>query len=77
MNLSRSLRLRLFGGLYAAQGAAMSHFLTFNILYLGEAGYGPDDIDVFQAILVIPLWANLFQFPSGENCSMNSPLPIT
>jgi PAT family beta-lactamase induction signal transducer AmpG len=44
----------LFGSLYAAQGAVMSHFLTFNILYLGEAGYGPEDIGIFQAILVVP-----------------------
>ena len=54
MNLSRNLRFLLFGSLYAAQGAVMSHFLTFNILYLGEAGYGPEDIGIFQAILVIP-----------------------
>ena len=49
MNLSRNLRLLLFGSLYAAQGAVMSHFLTFNIVYLGEAGYGPGDIGIFQS----------------------------
>jgi PAT family beta-lactamase induction signal transducer AmpG len=38
----------------------MSHFLTFNILYLGEAGYGPDDIGFFQAILVIPFILKVF-----------------
>jgi len=60
MNLSRNLRFLLFGSLYAAQGAVMSHFLTFNILYLGEAGYGPDDIGIFQAILVIPFILKIF-----------------
>jgi PAT family beta-lactamase induction signal transducer AmpG len=54
MNLSRNLRLALFSGLYLAQGAVMSYFLTFNIVYLGQAGYGPDDIGIFQAILVVP-----------------------
>jgi MFS family permease len=60
MNLSKSLRLLLFGSLYAAQGAVMSHFLTFNVLYLGEAGYGPDDIGIFQMILVIPFIVKIF-----------------
>jgi PAT family beta-lactamase induction signal transducer AmpG len=60
MNLSRNLRLLLFGSLYAAQGAVMSYFLTFNILYLGEAGYGPDDIGLFQAVLVIPFILKIF-----------------
>ncbi|MBN1660999.1 MAG: MFS transporter [Anaerolineae bacterium] len=60
MNLSRNLRLLLFATLYAAQGAVMSHFLTFNILYLGEAGYGPDDIGIFQAILVLPFILKIF-----------------
>jgi PAT family beta-lactamase induction signal transducer AmpG len=60
MNLSRNLRLLLFAGLYAAQGAVMSHFLTFNILYLGEAGYGPEDIGIFQAVLVIPFILKIF-----------------
>lgn len=60
MNLSRTLRYLLFGSLYAAQGAVMSHFLTFNILYLGEAGYGPEDIGIFQAILVVPFILKIF-----------------
>lgn len=60
MNLSRNWRLLLFGSLYAAQGAVMSHFMTFNILYLGEAGYGPDDIGIFQAILVVPFILKIF-----------------
>lgn len=60
MNLSRNLRLLLFGSLYAAQGAVMSHFLTFNILYLGEAGYGPDEIGIFQMILVVPFILKIF-----------------
>jgi PAT family beta-lactamase induction signal transducer AmpG len=60
MNLSRTWRLLLFGSLYAAQGAVMSHFMTFNILYLGEAGYGPEDIGIFQAILVVPFILKIF-----------------
>jgi len=60
MNLSRNLRLTLFGALYLAQGAVMSFFLTFNILYLGEAGYGPEDIGIFQAVLVVPFILKVF-----------------
>jgi PAT family beta-lactamase induction signal transducer AmpG len=50
----------LFGSLYAAQGAVMSHFLTFNILYLGEAGYGPDEIGIFQSLLLVPFILKIF-----------------
>ncbi len=50
----RRFRLFLFAGLYFAQGTILSYFLTFNILYLGEAGYGPADIGIFQAVLVLP-----------------------
>jgi PAT family beta-lactamase induction signal transducer AmpG len=60
MKLSRNFRLLLFGSLYAAQGAVMSHFLTFNILYLGEAGYGPDDIGIFQSLLLVPFILKIF-----------------
>jgi MFS family permease len=38
----------------------MSYFLTFNILYLGEAGYGPDDVGIFQAVLVLPFILKVF-----------------
>lgn len=60
MNLSRNLRLLLFGSLYAAQGAVMSYFLTFNILYLGESGYGPDEIGIFQSLLLVPFILKIF-----------------
>lgn len=60
MNPSRNFRLTLFGSLYLAQGAVMSFILTFNILYLGEAGYGPDDVGIFQAILLIPFILKIF-----------------
>ncbi|MFZ5918720.1 MAG: MFS transporter [Chloroflexota bacterium] len=60
MTLSRYFRLALFGGLYFAQGAIMSYFLTFNILYLGEFGYGEADIGIFQAILVVPFVLKIF-----------------
>ena len=60
MNLSRNMRLTLFAALYFAQGTMMSYFLTFNILYLGEYGYGPADVGIFQAVLVIPFLLKIF-----------------
>jgi len=60
MTLSRYFRLALFSSLYFAQGAIMSYFLTFNILYLGEFGYGEADIGIFQAILVVPFVLKIF-----------------
>jgi PAT family beta-lactamase induction signal transducer AmpG len=60
MNLSRNLRLTLFGILYFAQGTMLSYFLTFNILYLGESGYTPADVGIFQAVLVIPFVIKIF-----------------
>jgi PAT family beta-lactamase induction signal transducer AmpG len=57
---SRNFRLALFGSLYFAQGAMMSYFLTFNILYLGEFGYGEADIGIFQAVLVVPFVLKIF-----------------
>ena len=54
MPTSGSFRLALFSGLCFAQGAIMSYFLTFNILYLGEFGYGEADIGIFQAVLAVP-----------------------
>jgi PAT family beta-lactamase induction signal transducer AmpG len=50
----RRLRLFLFGSLYVAQGAILSYFLTFNILYLREFGFTAGDIGFFQATLVLP-----------------------
>ena len=47
-------RLLLFGSLYLAQGAILSYFLTFNILYLREFGFTASDIGFFQATLVLP-----------------------
>ena len=47
-------RLLFFGSLYLAQGAMLSYFLTFNILYLREFGLAPADIGYFQATLVLP-----------------------
>jgi PAT family beta-lactamase induction signal transducer AmpG len=60
MNLSRNLRLVLFGSLYLAQGAVMSFIVTFNILYLGDSGYGPADVGIFQAVLLIPFILKIF-----------------
>ncbi len=60
MKMSRNLRLTLFGVLYFAQGTMMSYFLTFNILYLGEYGYGPADVGIFQAVLVVPFLLKIF-----------------
>jgi len=57
---SRNFRLALFGSLYFAQGAMMSYFLTFNILYLGEFGYGEADVGVFQAVLAVPFVLKIF-----------------
>ncbi|MCB2180014.1 MFS transporter [bacterium] len=52
--MSKSYRIGLFSSLYFAQGMLMSYFLTFNILYLGDAGYSPAEVGIFQAILVLP-----------------------
>jgi PAT family beta-lactamase induction signal transducer AmpG len=60
MTSSRRFRLALFGSLYFAQGAMMSYFLTFNILYLGEFGYSEADVGVFQAVLVVPFVLKIF-----------------
>ncbi len=51
---SRRGRLLHFGSLYLAQGAALSFFLTFNVMYLRRHGLDADDIGVFQAVLVLP-----------------------
>lgn len=50
----RRRRLLLFGSLYLAQGAMLSYFLTFNVLYLRGFGFEPADIGFFQATLVLP-----------------------
>ncbi len=52
--MSKAYRIGLFSSLYFAQGMLMSYFLTFNILYLGDAGYSPSEVGIFQAILVLP-----------------------
>lgn len=52
--MTKGFRIGLFSSLYFAQGMLMSYFLTFNILYLGAAGYSAGDVGIFQAILVIP-----------------------
>lgn len=60
MTLSRNLRLSLFGGLYFTQGVTLSFILTFNILYLGEAGYGPGEVGFLQALLLVPFILKIF-----------------
>jgi MFS family permease len=50
----------LFGAIYFAQGVTLSYILTFNILYLGEAGYGPQDVGLLQALLLIPFILKIF-----------------
>jgi MFS transporter, PAT family, beta-lactamase induction signal transducer AmpG len=60
MSTGRNFRLALFGSLYFAQGAMMSYFLTFNILYLGEFGYGEADVGIFQAVLAVPFVLKIF-----------------
>jgi PAT family beta-lactamase induction signal transducer AmpG len=60
MPTGRNFRLALFGSLYFAQGAMMSYFLTFNILYLGEFGYGEADVGIFQAVLAVPFVLKIF-----------------
>lgn len=47
-------RLLYFGALYFAQGAILSYFLTFNILYLREHGFEAAEVGFFQAVLVLP-----------------------
>jgi PAT family beta-lactamase induction signal transducer AmpG len=60
MKLSHSLRLALFSGVYFAQGISMAFFLTFNILYLGESGYGPQDVGLMQSLLLLPFILKIF-----------------
>lgn len=52
--MTKAYRIGLFSSLYFAQGMLMSYFLTFNILYLGDAGYSAAEVGIFQAILVLP-----------------------
>ncbi len=52
--MKETTRIGLFGSLYFSQGMLMSYFLTFNILYLGDAGYSAGEVGIFQAILAIP-----------------------
>ena len=52
--MSKSYRIILFSSLYFAQGMLMSYFLTFNILYLGDAGYSPGEVGIFNSILILP-----------------------
>ena len=58
--MKKSYRYFTFSSLYFAQGLMMSYFLTFNILYLGEAGYSTVDVGIFQAILAIPFVLKIF-----------------
>ena len=60
MNLSRNLRLALFAAVYFAQGISLAYFLTFNILYLGESGYGPKDVGFLQSLLLLPFILKIF-----------------
>jgi len=58
--LKSSYRIALFSSLYFAQGMLMSYFLTFNILYLGENGYSPGEVGIFQGILALPFVLKIF-----------------
>ena len=58
--LTRNRRLLLFSALYFAQGTILSYFLTFNILYLGENGYSPEEVGIFQGVLVLPFVLKIF-----------------
>ena len=58
--LTRNRRLVLFTALYFAQGSILSYFLTFNILYLGEQGYSPEEVGIFQGVLVVPFVLKIF-----------------
>lgn len=52
--MTRTQRLTLFASLYLAQGAVLSYFFTFNLLYLTQHGFAADRIGFFQAVLVLP-----------------------
>ncbi len=69
MITNKYFRISTFGALYFVQGALMSYFLTFNIIYLGEAGYKETDVGIFQSILAIPFVLKLFigMFSDGVN----------
>lgn len=54
MTMTRPQRLALFASLYLAQGAVLSYFFTFNVLYLSARGFAADEIGYFQAVLVLP-----------------------
>ena len=58
--LTRNRRLLLFSALYFAQGTILSYFLTFNILYLRENGYSPEEVGIFQGVLVLPFVLKIF-----------------
>ena len=55
----RRRRLIHFGSIYFAQGAILSYFLTFNILYLRQHDFAAAEIGFFQAILVMPFLMKL------------------
>jgi PAT family beta-lactamase induction signal transducer AmpG len=55
----RRRRLIHFGSIYFAQGAILSYFLTFNILYLRQHGFAAAEIGFFQATLVLPFLMKL------------------
>lgn len=58
--MKKNYRIGLFSSLYFAQGMLMSYFLTFNILYLGENGYSPGEVGIFQGILALPFVLKIF-----------------
>jgi PAT family beta-lactamase induction signal transducer AmpG len=60
LTLAKNLRLSLFGGLYFTQGVTLSFILTFNILYLGDAGYGPSEVGLLQGLLLLPFILKIF-----------------
>jgi len=60
MTSNKRYRLFVFGALYFAQGAVLSYFITFNILYLREFGYSVEAVGFFQSILAIPFILKIF-----------------
>lgn len=60
MTSNKHYRLFVFGALYFVQGAVLSYFITFNILYLREFGYSKEAVGFFQSILAIPFILKIF-----------------
>ncbi|MBN2000682.1 MFS transporter [candidate division KSB1 bacterium] len=57
---NKHYRLFIFGALYFVQGAVLSYFITFNILYLREFGFSKEAVGFFQSILAVPFILKIF-----------------